>query len=90
MSNAKIKENILLIIFAYFPSAGEAFPGALIDMFPPQLHIHLQLLSSAGELDTISLPPGAHGAAITGMHGIGVRTPIAAAVAEATVGLDID
>lgn len=31
--------------------------------------------------------PGAHGAGVTGTHGIGVRTPRAAAVAEATTGL---
>lgn len=34
--------------------------------------------------------PGAHGAAMTGMHGIGVSAPIAAAVAAATVGFAID
>lgn len=34
-----------------------------------------------------SLPPGAQGATIAGIQGIGVNTPIAAAVAEATVGL---
>jgi len=34
--------------------------------------------------------PGAHGAVITGTQGIGVNTPIAAEVAEATVGLDND
>ena len=33
------------------------------------------------------LPPGAQGATITGMQGMGVRTPIAAEVAEATMGL---
>lgn len=33
------------------------------------------------------LPPGVHGATIAGMQGIGVSTPIAADVAEATVGL---
>lgn len=33
------------------------------------------------------LPPGAQGATITGMQGMGVRTPIAAEVAEATIGL---
>lgn len=38
-------------------------------------------------LQIISLPPGAQGAAITGIQGIGVKTPAAAAVAEATVGL---
>jgi hypothetical protein len=37
-----------------------------------------------------SLPPGAHGATITGMQGMGVSTPMAAAVADATVGLDMD
>lgn len=31
--------------------------------------------------------PGAHGAAVRGIQGIGVRTPMAAAVAAATVGL---
>jgi len=30
--------------------------------------------------------PGTHGAGITGMHGMGVNTPSAAAVAAATVG----
>ncbi len=34
--------------------------------------------------------PGAHGAGITGMHGIGVNTPNAAAVADATVGFASD
>src|SRR5258708_35275048 len=32
--------------------------------------------------------PGAHGAAVTGTHGMGVSTPSAAAVAAATVGFD--
>lgn len=34
--------------------------------------------------------PGAQGAGMFGTHGIGVRTPEAAAVAEATVGFDMD
>src|SRR5213594_2816601 len=34
--------------------------------------------------------PGVHGAGITGTQGMGVKTPRAAAVAEATVGLAID
>ena len=41
-------------------------------------------------LATISLPPGTQGATITGTQGMGVRVPIAAAVADATVGFDID
>jgi hypothetical protein len=34
--------------------------------------------------------PGVQGAGVTGMQGIGVKTPSAAAVADATVGLAID
>jgi hypothetical protein len=34
--------------------------------------------------------PGTHGAVVAGMHGMGVKTPRAAAVAEATVGLARD
>jgi hypothetical protein len=34
--------------------------------------------------------PGVHGAAVIGVHGIGVRTPAAALVAAETVGLLIE
>ena len=60
------------------------------EMLPPQLHIHLQLSNKAGRLAIRSCPPGAQGAMTTGTQGIGVSTPIAAAVADATVGLAID
>lgn len=61
----------------------------LIEITPPQEHINLDVLFNAGIGPTITVAhPGAHGAAVTGMHGIGVNTPRAAAVAEATVGLD--
>lgn len=60
-------------------------------MMPPQLHMHLEEWFSAGILPTITVgEPGTHGDVVTGTHGIGVRTPAAAAVAEATVGLDND
>lgn len=51
----------------------------------------LQVLFKAGfpPIKTVG-DPGAHGAGITGIHGIGVRVPRAAAVAAATVGLAID
>lgn len=66
-------------------------PAMLIEITPPQLHISLLLLLRAGMFATRTVgEPGAHGAAVTGTQGIGVRTPIAAAVAEATVGLAID
>jgi len=56
-------------------------------MTPPQLHMHLQVIFKAGMLPIITVgEPGIHGAMVIGMHGIGVRTPKAAAVAEATVG----
>ncbi len=57
-------------------------------MTPPQVHINLELLFIAG-IEPISVNgfPGVHGATVTGTHGIGVKTPIAAAVAAATVGL---
>ncbi len=53
--------------------------------------MHLDELFNAGILPISTVgEPGAHGAAVTGMHGIGVNAPSAAAVAEATVGLARD
>lgn len=47
--------------------------------------MHLLELLSAGAVQTITVgEPGTQGAAVTGRHGIGVNTPIAAAVAAAT------
>ena len=56
-------------------------------MTPPQLHMHLEFMSSAGmfPMSTVGTP-GTQGAEVTGMHGMGVRTPSAAAVAAATMG----
>lgn len=48
----------------------------------------MQVLSMAGIFPYMTVgTPGVHGV-VTGTHGIGVRTPRAAAVAAATVGLD--
>lgn len=64
-------------------------PGALICMIPPQLHMSLQLLLSAGILAMRTVgEPGNQGEEVTGMQGIGVKTPKAAAVAAATIGLE--
>lgn len=64
-----------------------AGPGDTICITPPQLHMHLHVLFTAGFPPTRTVgEPGAHGAAGTGIHGIGVRTPSAAAVAAATCG----
>jgi hypothetical protein len=56
-------------------------------MTPPQLHMQVETLSRAGipPISTV-VAPGIHGALVAGMHGIGASTPIAAAVAAATLG----
>ena len=54
---------------------------------PPQAHIHVEVLFNAGILAMRTVgDPGVHGATTTGMHGMGVKTPNAAAVAAATAG----
>ena len=54
---------------------------------PPQIQFSLDELFNAGILAifTVALP-GDQGAGVTGMQGIGVNTPKAAAVAAATIG----
>src|SRR5436190_22228201 len=60
-------------------------------MTPPQLHISLDELLSAGMFPSRTVgAPTAQGAAVTGMQGMGVRTPSAAAVAAATMGFAIE
>lgn len=62
-------------------------PGELIWIIPPHMHISFELLFKAGRFAKSTVgEPGAHGAGVTGTHGMGVNTPSAAAVAEATVG----
>ncbi|KVD67915.1 hypothetical protein WI88_33210 [Burkholderia ubonensis] len=58
-----------------------------MEITPPQLQTHFDMLFSAGcpPINTVGAP-GTHGAAMTGTQGIGVSTPIAAAVAAATAG----
>jgi hypothetical protein len=49
--------------------------------------MHVEVLFKAGILAMRTVgEPGVHGATTTGMHGMGVNTPNAAAVAAATVG----
>ncbi len=56
---------------------------------PSQLQLQTLASLSAGWLaiNTVG-EPGIHGATVAGTHGMGVKTPIAAAVAEATVGFE--
>ena len=52
------------------------------------MHIQVWVLSSAGMLPNKTFGvPVIHGVLVAGMQGIGVRTPSAAAVADATIGL---
>ena len=54
---------------------------------PAQLHMHLEVLSSIGcEPSKTVGAPGIQGEDVAGIQGIGVSTPSAAAVADATVG----
>ncbi len=60
-------------------------------MTPPQMHMHWEVLFKAGMLAIITVgEPGTHGAGVFGMQGMGVSTPMAALVADATVGLASD
>jgi hypothetical protein len=53
--------------------------------------MQVHVLFRAGMLPIMQVAePGVQGEVVTGMQGIGVNTPRAAAVAEATVGLAID
>jgi hypothetical protein len=61
----------------------------MIFMTPPHIHMHWSVLLSTGPIDVRQVGlVGIHGAGMAGTQGIGVKTPSAAAVAAATVGLD--
>jgi hypothetical protein len=56
-------------------------------MTPPQLQASVELSFSAGMLAICTVgEPGAQGALVAGMQGMGVSAPSAAAVAAATIG----
>jgi hypothetical protein len=55
------------------------------------MHVNIEVLSSVGNFPRVTVAaPGAHGAGVFGMQGIGVSTPSAAAVAEATAGFAME
>ena len=63
-------------------------PGVMNPMVPPQMQISFdELLRAGAPVSNTVGAPGIHGAGVAGTQGIGVRTPNAAAVAVATVGL---
>lgn len=64
------------------------WPAMAIWITPPQMHISLDELLSAGMFATSTVgAPGAQGAGVLGMQGMGTKVPMAAAVAAATMGL---
>ena len=63
------------------------WPGTLMEITPPHMHISLELLFSAGRLPSNTVGArGRQGAMVMGIQGIGVRAPSAAAVAAAVSG----
>ena len=63
-------------------------PGMVTCTTPPHMQLQQELLLSAGIISTSTVgEPGAHGVTVAGMHGMGVSTPRAAEVADATEGL---
>ena len=54
------------------------------------MHMHLEDLVITGAPPTRTRDVEIHGAGVTGTHGMGVRTPRAAAVADATTGFAIE
>jgi len=64
-------------------------PGLEIVITPPHAQLHMQVFVNAGAplICTVG-DPGDQGDVVTGMHGCGVNTPIAADVAAATCGFD--
>ena len=67
----------------------EVCPASLISIVPPHIHINVELSLRAGWPATSTVEaPGDQGAVVSGMQGMGVNTPSAAAVAATTVGFD--
>lgn len=66
-----------------------ACPGNDIDTTPANPHIHMELLFKAGVPPNKTVGDPGVQAAVIGVHGMGVNTPSAAAVAVATAGFAI-
>src|ERR1700730_9373238 len=62
-------------------------PGVTKLITPAHMHMLVETLSRVGILPSITVAaPGTQGLVVMGMQGMGVRTPMAAAVAAATIG----
>lgn len=63
-------------------------PGVTNVITPAHIHINVDVLSRVGMSPSNTVgAPGTQGETVAGMQGIGVSTPMAAAVAAATIGL---
>ena len=77
-------------LISHYATVTVLVPAAVIEMTPNHVQLHLDELLSAGDFRKVTVgDPGAQGA-VTGTQGVGVKTPLAAAVAEAVVGLVSD
>ncbi len=73
------------------PTITFTWPAKVMEMTPPYEHIHLDDSVRAGMFARRTVgAPGAQGLAVTGTQGVGVKTPLAADVAEAVVGFDME
>ncbi len=66
-------------------------PASMNVMTPAHRQFNVDVLFNAGMLHNRTVgDPGTQGAGVAGMQGIGVKTPIAAAVAAITMGFEGD
>src|SRR5205085_279634 len=81
-----LRHRVRLPDVGHSVSSGPA-KGATTEIIPPHAQVHLLVAVANGmPARLVVCDGGAHGATTIGTHGIGVRTPIAAAVAPATCG----
>jgi hypothetical protein len=81
-----VTENVIKVVLYKTVNC----PGIVILIIPPHMHVHISPLQTTGPVGMMTIGfEGSQGATVAGMHGIGVNTPRAAAVADATVGLVI-
>jgi hypothetical protein len=78
-------------VTAFYGISTVSSPAVVKVMTPAQVHINCETLSRDGKLPSSTVgAPVTQGDGVTGTHGIGVSTPSAAAVADATAGLAKD
>lgn len=90
IANRRVKLKLYSICLPYF-TVTVNWPGMLTSMTPPHVHINFEESFNVGILPNNWVgDPGIQGARVMGMQGIGVRAPMAAAVAAITMGFAID